>query len=86
MEAEALARITEEEIQKLFWVNIICRYGIPNTLIADNGSRFIADDFRAFCAKYGIDLRFASVENPQANGQTESTNTVILNGISRRLH
>lgn len=81
-----MARITEEEIQKFVWINIICRYGIPNALIADNGSQFIADNFRVFCAKYGIDLHFASVEYPQANGQEESTNKIILNEIMRRLH
>lgn len=86
VEAEVLARITEEEIQKFVWTNIICRYGIPNALIANNGSQFIADDFRAFCTKYEIDLRFASVEYPQVNGQAESTNKIILNGIRKRLH
>lgn len=86
VESEALVRITEEEIRKFVWINIICRYGIPNALVVDNGSQFIAEEFRGFCTKYGIDLRFASVEYPQANGQAESTNKTIQNGIRRRLH
>ncbi|XP_057432291.1 uncharacterized protein LOC130725047 [Lotus japonicus] len=33
----------------------------------------------------GIQMRFASVEHPQTNGQVESANKVILRGLKRRL-
>ena len=33
----------------------------------------------------GITLRFASVEHPQSNGQVESANKVVLNGMRKRL-
>ena len=36
-EAEALATITEARIQNFVWKNIICRFGIPLTIISDNG-------------------------------------------------
>ena len=37
VEAEALAMITEVRIQNFVWKNIICRFGIPLTIISDNG-------------------------------------------------
>jgi len=37
VEAEALATITEARIQNFVWINIICRFRIPQTIILDNG-------------------------------------------------
>jgi hypothetical protein len=38
-----------------------------------------------FCKEKGIQNTFISVEHPQANGQAESANKVILRAIKRRL-
>ncbi|XP_074577859.1 uncharacterized protein LOC141834411 [Curcuma longa] len=40
VEAEALARITEDVVIKFLWKNIVCRYGIPCRLVSDNGWQF----------------------------------------------
>ncbi|KAL0456208.1 UNVERIFIED_CONTAM: hypothetical protein Slati_0960000 [Sesamum latifolium] len=40
VEAEPLARITEGEVMKFIWKNIICRFGLPRELISDNGRQF----------------------------------------------
>ena len=37
VEAEALATITEKNIQSFVWKNIICRYGILGVLVSNNG-------------------------------------------------
>ena len=37
VEAEALAIIIEAKIRSFMWKNIICRFGIPMTIISDNG-------------------------------------------------
>nr|KYP37170.1 Pol polyprotein [Cajanus cajan] len=37
IEACPLAKITTENVQKFTWRNIICRFGIPHTLVTDNG-------------------------------------------------
>ncbi|XP_073017901.1 uncharacterized protein [Primulina eburnea] len=36
VEAEPLAKITEGEVLKFLWKNIVCRFGIPRKLISDN--------------------------------------------------
>ncbi|KAL0361080.1 UNVERIFIED_CONTAM: hypothetical protein Sradi_3792500 [Sesamum radiatum] len=33
VEAEPLARITEGEVMKFIWKNIVCRFGIPREII-----------------------------------------------------
>jgi len=54
IEVEALTRITTQQVQIFVWKNIICRFGIPHTIITDNG--------RPFTDKktYGILCRFRS--------------------------
>ncbi|XP_057434469.1 uncharacterized protein LOC130727374 [Lotus japonicus] len=52
---------------------------------ADNGTQFTNRSVKDFCAEMGIEMRFASVEHPQSNGQVESANKVILNGVKKRL-
>ena len=37
VEAEALATITEAKVRSFVWKNIVCRFGIPMTIILDNG-------------------------------------------------
>ena len=37
MEAEPLAVITEAKIQHFVWKNLVCRFGIPQIIISDNG-------------------------------------------------
>ena len=37
IEVEAVSTITEARIRNFFYKEIICRFGIPNTLITDNG-------------------------------------------------
>ena len=54
VESEALAIITEKNVQNFVWKNIICRYGIPKVLVSDNGKQFDNDAFRDFCSQLGI--------------------------------
>ena len=36
VEAEALATITEKNVRRFVWRNIVCRYEIPKALVSDN--------------------------------------------------
>jgi len=38
-----------------------------------------------FCKNLGIQTKFVSVIHPQANGQAEAANKVIINGIQKKL-
>ena len=85
VEAESLVNITWRACKEFFWKNVICRFGVPNTLITDNGTQFDNDHFRAFCATWGIQLRYSSVAHPQTNGQAEAANKVILDGLKKKI-
>ena len=68
VEVEALATIMKSRIQSFVWKNIICRFGIPLTIILDNGRQFDSQAFRDFCSGLGIKNQFLSPGHPQANG------------------
>ena len=40
IEAEPLAKITEGNVEKVVWQNIITRFGVPYCIISDNGAQF----------------------------------------------
>ena len=68
-----------------FFQSIIFRFGVPHSIITDNGSNFASDEFSTFCDKHGIRLSFASVAHPQTNGQVEKANGLVCSGIKKRL-
>lgn len=39
VEVKALSSITKKNTTDFIWRNIVCRYGIPCTLITDNGEQ-----------------------------------------------
>ena len=51
VEAEAYANIKDKDITNFVWKNIICRFEIPQTIIADNGPQFDSVVFKTFCSK-----------------------------------
>ena len=85
VEAEALATITEARIRSFVWKNIICRFGIPLTIISDNGRQFDSQGFRDFYSGLGIKNQFSSPRHPQANEQVEVTNQMLLKIIKTKL-
>ncbi|XP_012850074.1 PREDICTED: uncharacterized protein LOC105969843 [Erythranthe guttata] len=85
VEAEAVARITDTEIMKFIWQNICCRYGLPRDLVSDNGTQFNSARITKWCKGLGIRQRYAAVAHPQANGQVEVVNRVIIESIKKRL-
>ena len=70
------------KVQNFVWKNIVCRFGIPRTIISDNGRQF---DSHEFCLGLGIKNQFSSPGHPQANSQTEVTNRTLLKVIKARL-
>jgi len=66
-------------------VEIVCRFGVPHTVITDNGRQFVYRRLESFFAELGIKHITSSVEHPQTNGQEEATNKVILSQLKKRL-
>jgi transposase InsO family protein len=53
--------------------------------VSDNGTQFDNGLFKAFCEQYGIRNYFSTPAYPQGNGQAESFNKTLLDGIKKRL-
>jgi len=85
IEAEPLATITANQVQRFVWKNIICRYGIPHTIITDNGRQFIDKGLTEFYRNLKITHITSFVEHPQTNGQAEAANKVLLDQLKKRL-
>ena len=60
VEVEPLATITEQKVRNFVWRSIICRFGIPKSLVSDNGKQFDNPKFRDFCAELGIKNYYSS--------------------------
>ncbi|GKV30031.1 hypothetical protein SLEP1_g38898 [Rubroshorea leprosula] len=85
VEVRPLSSLTSKKVEDFVFSSIICRYGIPNQIVADNGTQFNCTSFRDFYSSYGIKLQFTSVYHPESNGMVESVNKCILEGIKPRL-
>ncbi|KAL0345498.1 UNVERIFIED_CONTAM: hypothetical protein Sradi_4381100 [Sesamum radiatum] len=85
VEVEPLARITEGEVMKFIWKNIVGSFGVPREIISDNGRQFQGRRIQKWCQGLHIKQRFTSVAHPQSNGQVEVTNRILVQGIKRRL-
>lgn len=78
MEAVSLTTITGKQISSFILNYLICRYGIPQSIITDNGRPFKNQDFQELCEKFHIQHRFSTPYYPQGNGQAEASNKTIL--------
>ena len=85
VEAEILENIRDADANKFIWKNIVSRFGIPHTLISNNGLQFDSKAFRRYCCDLGITNRYFTSAYPQGNGQVETVNKVIVNGLKKRL-
>ncbi|GKV51633.1 hypothetical protein SLEP1_g58269 [Rubroshorea leprosula] len=85
IEDKPLSTTTERKIEEFLFNSILCRFGIPKQIIADNGPQFRAATLRSFCNDYGIELALTSVYTPQSNGQAESANKIVLRGLKTRV-
>jgi transposase InsO family protein len=61
-------------------------FRIPNRVITDLGSPFTAIEFRNWAQDCDINIDYASVAHPEANGQVERDNELILAGLKPRLY
>ena len=57
---------------------IICRYGVPSSIITDNGGQFKNKDLKELCNKFRIMQHWSFIYYPQGNGQAEASNKAIL--------
>ena len=85
IETKAYASIKDKDVTKFVWKNIICQFGIPQAIIADNGPQFDSIAFRNFFSELKIQNLYSTPCYPQSNGQAEVTNKTLLTALKKRL-
>jgi len=53
IEVEPLAFITANKVQSFVWKNIVCRFGLSNTIISENERQFIDQGLQDFYKRVG---------------------------------
>jgi transposase InsO family protein len=66
-----------------FFESIVYRYGVPNSIITDNGTNFTSGEFQEFVKNLGIKIKHASVTHPKSNGQVEKANWLVCAGLKK---
>ena len=82
-EVEAVRKVTAQSAVK-FFKGIVCRFGVPNMIITDNGTQFTSHTFMQYVQDLGGKICFASVAHPRSNGQAERANAEVLRGLKTR--
>ncbi|XP_075675142.1 uncharacterized protein LOC142644403 [Castanea sativa] len=85
VKTKSLSNIRDLDAKKFVWRNIVTRFGVPRTLISDNGLQFDNKAFKRYCCDLGITNRYSTSAYPQGNRQAKAVNKVIMNGLKKRL-
>jgi transposase InsO family protein len=75
--------VTAESAIK-FFKGLVCRFGVPNRIITDNGMQFMSRTFTQYIQDLGSKIYFASIAHPRSNGQPERMNAEVLRGLKTR--
>lgn len=52
-------------------LDLVSRFGIPSQIVSDNGPQFVGEEFRNFCAHFGIEHIRTLPYHPRSNGEAE---------------
>jgi transposase InsO family protein len=77
VEAASYANVTRQVVAQFIKKEIICRYGVPNKIITDNGSNLNNQTMRELCKNFKIEHHNSSPYRPKMNGAVEAANKNI---------
>ncbi|XP_028208435.1 uncharacterized protein LOC114391656 [Glycine soja] len=77
VEAASYANVTKQVVVRFIKNQIICRYGVPNRIITDNGTNLNNKMMKDLCEEFKIEHHNSSPYRPQMNGAVEATNKNI---------
>lgn len=63
----------------------IARFGLPKTIVSDNGTAFCSQQFLNFCTSNGMTHLTTPAYHPASNGQAESSVKIVKKGIKSSL-
>ncbi|XP_058784526.1 uncharacterized protein LOC131659336 [Vicia villosa] len=77
VEAASYTNLTRQVVVIFIKNNLICRYGIPNRIIIDNGSNLNNKMVKELCGEFKIEHHKSSHYRPKMNGAVEAANKNI---------
>ena len=80
IKARPISMIKSEQAV-LFFLDMNYCFGVPNSIIMDNGTQFIGRKFVRFCDEQHIRVDWAAIAHPRMNGQVERANGMLLQDL-----
>ncbi|XP_055800997.1 uncharacterized protein LOC129870292 [Solanum dulcamara] len=77
VEASTYKAVTKKVVADFVRNNIICRFGIPESIITDNAANLNSDLIKEICERFKIAHRNSTTYRPQMNGAVEAANKNI---------
>ena len=65
-----------------FYERIVCRHGVPQRLLSDNGPQFKSALVETMCGYFGIEKIYSSAYYPQGDGYAERMMRTLNNSLS----
>ncbi|KAM1196039.1 hypothetical protein ACFX2J_022457 [Malus domestica] len=85
VEAKLYVELTSKEVCNFVEENIVTRFGMPKTIITDNGTIFTSDRFKKYTANLKIRLDQSTPYYLQTNGQVEASNKVLIDILEKMI-
>ena len=64
IKTEAFALIKDKDVTQFIWKNIVCRFGIPRSIVSDNGPQFDSRAYRNLFQKLKIKNLYSTPRYP----------------------
>lgn len=66
--------------------HIFTNHGLPKVIVSDRDTKFCSDFWTTLFDNLGTKLDFSTAFHPESNGQTEVTNSTILDLLKAYVH
>ncbi|XP_040270840.1 uncharacterized protein LOC120986370 [Bufo bufo] len=84
-EAYPVAKATAQNTAKKLLNEIVCWYGVPETIESDRGSHFTGEVMREIMGVLGIEQAFHTAYHPQSSGRVQRLNGTIKSKIQKAM-
>ena len=84
-EVEPVRKVTAQSAVK-FFKGLVCRFGVPNRVIANNGTQFTSHTFMQYIQDLGSKVCLASIAHPRSNGQVQRANAEVQRGLRTKTY